>query len=65
MPTRKYEDRNIRKLMKMAGKTLVVSLPIEIVRKLGWKEKQKVVVKRIHGGVTIRDWRNTSKSKKK
>ncbi len=64
MGVRKQSEKNIRKLTKVGGKTLVVSLPIEVIRELGWKEKQKLIVKRIHGGVTIRDWRNSSKSKK-
>ena len=34
-----------------------LTLPIEIVRKLGWRERQKVVVKRIKGGIQIRDWK--------
>lgn len=50
-------DRNIRKLTKLGGKSIGLTLPIEIVRELGWKEKQKVVVKRVHGGVIIKDWK--------
>lgn len=50
-------DKNIRKLTKLGKKSIGVTLPIEIVRELGWKERQKVVVKRTHGGVIIKDWR--------
>ncbi|MDA3815337.1 MAG: hypothetical protein PF549_03145 [Patescibacteria group bacterium] len=57
MARKKLEDRNIRKLTKVGKKSISVTLPIEIVRELGWREKQKVVVKRVHGGVEIKDWR--------
>ena len=55
---RKLEERNIRKITKMAGgSSYGITLPIEDFRAIGWKEKQKVVVKRVPGGFTIRDWR--------
>jgi len=56
MPDKKYQERNIRKITRNGG-SLNVSIPVEIIKKLGWKEKQKVVVKKIKGGVVIRDWR--------
>ncbi len=58
MPTRKRGDDNIRKLTKVGLQSISVILPIEMVRELGWREKQKVVVKRIAGGLVVRDWRN-------
>ncbi len=57
MPTQTLKNRNIRKLMKMAGKSIVVSLPIELVKELKWREKQRVVVKRVRGGLLIKDWK--------
>lgn len=57
MANRRSDETNIRKLAKMGGKSIGLTLPIELVRELGWKEKQKVVVKRVRGGVIIRDWR--------
>ncbi len=57
MPNKTTEERNIRKLTKIGGKSIGLTLPIEIVRELGWKEKQKVVVKRVRGGVMIKDWK--------
>ena len=57
MPDKKYKERNIRKVTRNGG-SLNVSIPVEIVKKLGWKEKQKVVVKKVKGGVAIRDWRS-------
>ena len=33
------------------------ALPIDLVRKLKWKERQRVVVKKVRGGVLIKDWK--------
>lgn len=59
MPIKKLKDKNIRKLMRMgrAGSSLGLTLPKEIVSHLKWKERQKVVVKRIPGGIAIKDWK--------
>lgn len=54
----KSGSSNIRKLTKLGKKSLAVTLPIALVRSLGWREKQRVVVKRVRGGLTIRDWKN-------
>lgn len=43
MPRKPLEQRNIRKLTKVGnGKTYSVTLPIEMVRKLKWQQRQKV-----------------------
>lgn len=56
---RKLEERNIRKITKMAGgASYGLTIPIEMVRDLGWREKQKVNVKRVPGGILIRDYRS-------
>ncbi len=47
----------MRKLTKLGGKSIGLTLPIELVRELGWREKQKVVVKRVKGGLMIKDWK--------
>lgn len=57
MPTRKLEDKNIRKLTRVGKKSIGITLPIEDVRELGWKERQNISVKRIKGGFEIRDYR--------
>jgi di/tripeptidase len=56
MATRKLEDKNIRKILKN-GDSYAVTIPIEIMTELNWKEKQKVVVKKIRGGFSVKDWR--------
>lgn len=50
-------DKNTRKLTKLGGKSIGLTLPIDMVRELGWREKQKVVVTRVRGGVLIKDWK--------
>jgi antitoxin component of MazEF toxin-antitoxin module len=49
------KDKNIRKLTRQGRRSIGVILPMEIVKELEWKEKQKVVVKRVKGGIMIRD----------
>ena len=57
MARRKLEEKNVRKLTRMgAGKSIGLTLPIEIVKKLGWKERQKVVVSLRGKNITIKDW---------
>ncbi len=58
MVRRKLEDRSIRKLTRTgSGKTISVTLPIEIVRELKWRNKQKVVVIKRGSGILITDWK--------
>lgn len=57
MARRKNEDTGIRKLTKVGGKSIGLTIPIELIRELGWKEKQKVTVKRVRGGLLIKDWK--------
>ncbi len=59
MANKKMDEVGIRKLTKIGRKSMGVTLPIEEVRELGWREKQKLTVKRVKGGFMIKDWRNT------
>ena len=57
MARRKLSERNIRKLTRMGGgRSLGLTLPIEMMRKLRWRERQKVVVKLRGKKITIVDW---------
>jgi len=56
MADKKYNDRNVRKITKN-GTSHSVSIPVEFLKELGWKERQKVVVKKIRGGIQIKDWK--------
>ncbi|MDP2684980.1 MAG: hypothetical protein Q8P20_08165 [bacterium] len=60
MSTRKLGERNIRKL-KRTGKgnsgSFSITLPIELIRELKWKEKQKLVFKKRGKGILTEDWK--------
>ena len=43
MAIRKLEDKNIHKILK-SGDSYAVMIPVEMLNKLKWREKQKVVV---------------------
>ena len=70
MGNRKATERGVRKLTRSGG-SLNVSLPIELIKSLGWREKQNVVVKKIGGALVVRDaptpqkLRGASKTKRK
>ena len=57
MGLQKFKNQNVRKISKLGKVSLAVTLPKNLVIQLGWKEKQKVVVKRAHGGLLIKDWK--------
>ena len=54
----KLKDKNVRKITRVGKTSLAVTLPKEMAADLGWREKQKVVVKRVKGGLLIKDWRS-------
>ena len=56
MPSRPLKNKKIRKLIKL-GDSIVVSLPVELLTALGWRERQKVTVKKLNGALVIRDWK--------
>ena len=49
-------DKSIRKITKLGKWSYGLTLPIDIVRKLKWRERQKVVVKLRGKKITIEDW---------
>ena len=58
MARRKLEDRHIRNLTKIAGgKSYAITIPIDYIKKLGWKERQKLVVHLYKDRITIREWK--------
>ncbi len=60
MSRKTFDKRNVRKLTKVGGgKTYSLTLPIDMVRRLGWREKQKLVVDFDEGGkkLIVRDWK--------
>lgn len=55
MADKKYSERNIRKITKN-GTSHSVSIPVEFLKELGWKERQKVVVTAKGKTLIIKDW---------
>lgn len=59
MSRRKINERNIRKLIKIGNSNSIsLTLPIEEIRELKWRAKQKVVVRRSGKKIIIEDWKN-------
>lgn len=50
------EHHATRKIFK-SGASYAVTLPVSVMRELGWQEKQKVVVKKYGKGIIITDWK--------
>jgi antitoxin component of MazEF toxin-antitoxin module len=49
------KPKNERKLTKVAGHSWAVILPPDFVKELGWRERQRLVIKRVARGILIRD----------
>jgi len=51
------KNKNIRKISKAGKSSYYITIPIEIVKDLKWKEGQKVVVTKLgKNKVKIEDW---------
>ncbi|MCA9363761.1 hypothetical protein KC727_00895 [Candidatus Kaiserbacteria bacterium] len=57
MARRSLKNRTVRKLTKTGAGSISVTLPIEFVRALKWREKQKVVVNKVGSRLIIEDWK--------
>ncbi|MBI4250616.1 hypothetical protein HY622_03430 [Candidatus Uhrbacteria bacterium] len=55
MPRRSTTREHIRNIQQSKGSYLV-SIPIRIIRELGWKQRQKVIVAKRGSRVEIADW---------
>lgn len=53
---RKLVDKSVRKIYNRSG-SYAVTIPMEIMKELKWREKQKVVVKRRGKSIIIKDWK--------
>ena len=51
------KEKTVRKLTKTGRGSMYVVLPKEFIADLGWRERQKLVVERVKGGIMIKDWR--------
>jgi len=58
MALKNKADRKVRSLTKIAGGTsYAVTIPIEYIRELKWRGKQKLEVKLYQDRIIIRDWK--------
>ncbi len=55
MGRRSLKERNTRKLSKRDS-SYVLTLPIEFIRELKWRNKQKLVVEKKGKTLIIKDW---------
>jgi hypothetical protein len=55
MPTRK--KKNVRSLTRVAGRSFGIILPIELIRKLGWRARQKLTVTPKGRKLVVKDWK--------
>ncbi len=53
----KTGTEDIRKLVKLGGLSIAVTIPIDLVRELKWKEKQRVRVVRKGKTLVVSDWK--------
>ena len=49
-------EENIRNIQK-SRRSYYLNLPIQMIRQLGWKESQKVVVEKRGREIVIKDWK--------
>lgn len=55
MSTRK--KKNVRSLTKIAGKSFGITFPIDLIRTLGWRPRQKLTVKQKGKKLIVKDWK--------
>ncbi len=66
MARREIEKEQIRKIQQAGQGSYLVTIPIEMVRKLKWREHQKVVFKIIdRDKILISDWKKRKKKKRR
>ena len=61
---RKVGRESVRKIQQTKGSYLI-SIPMRIMRQLGWKERQKVVVRQRGRGFMVRDWTPRTNARQK
>lgn len=54
---KKYTHKNIRKLARISKHSYCVIIPKEFIRKLKWKERQKLVLNLKGKNVIIKDYK--------
>jgi bifunctional DNA-binding transcriptional regulator/antitoxin component of YhaV-PrlF toxin-antitoxin module len=57
MGARKSEERAVRTVTQNNTGTYGITLPIGLMRALGWRKGQKVIVKRRGSKLLVEDWK--------
>lgn len=48
----------VRKLSKISSHSYVINVPKELIRKFGWKEKQKLTIsEKARKRIEVKDWK--------
>ena len=55
MARRAFDERNIRVLLRFAKRSIAITLPIEVIRDLGWQERQRVRVRKAGRRIVIEE----------
>jgi bifunctional DNA-binding transcriptional regulator/antitoxin component of YhaV-PrlF toxin-antitoxin module len=50
-------NRGIRKIIKNGRGSYYINIPKEIMRNIGWKERQKIVINQKGAKLIIADWK--------
>ena len=59
MTRRKIEESHIRSLTKVSsGTSYAITIPMEYIRKLKWRAKQKLDVKLYQDRIIVSDWKH-------
>jgi len=56
MSRQKIGSENIRKIVRIGNTSSYITIPIEYMRELKWREGQKVVVKKRGKKLIVEDW---------
>jgi bifunctional DNA-binding transcriptional regulator/antitoxin component of YhaV-PrlF toxin-antitoxin module len=50
------QEKHIRKIVKNGRESFYINIPKEIVKELGWRERQKLTLVRKRKSVVVEDW---------
>ncbi len=53
---KKFTNDNVRKLTKTGSGSYYAILPKKMIKDLGWKERQKLKIKKVAKRIIIEDW---------
>lgn len=59
MPGKKTGEEHIRKLQRTGegGASYSITIPKALIKKLGWRERQKVTVREENEKIIVEDWK--------